>query len=431
MRNINVNDTIDRAGFNRFFLTVFLLLFSSQLLAGYGIGSYSVTLTSIQAELGFADAQVGFLASAALFGMVIGALVLGFSSDRLGRKKLIVVGITILSIFNGLIIVVDGMTSFLLLRFIAGFGIGAMTPLCVSLMSEYSPAAKRTFLITLMMTGVPFGQFLASLSGTLLLESVGWRAVYVASFAGLALVPFLVLLLPDSMKSYVERGDVTRITYLLERIAPKLAPSDDDHYVLDAENRQKALPRTLFSRTYVRNTLVICLMFFCNLYVFYGVSTWLPGLMAIQGHELRSSLMFLSVFLLGNLLAAPVAGLCADRFGYKRVMGIFYVTLVIAIVLLSVGTGGFTPYVLVFIAGGSVGTAHNMTLAITPRFYPLSLRGTAIGLGSACSRVGSAIAPTLVGVMLSFGTQANVIFLTFAVPALLGLVAVMSTRSRG
>ena len=425
---IQVNAVIEEARFNRFFLMVFLLLSFAFIVAGIGVGAYGVTLPPIAAALNLTDAQAGLLASAGLFGMMVGALVFGALSDMFGRKSALAAAIVVFSVFNGWIVLVGQWTVFALCRFAAGIGVGALTPICVSLLSEYSPKANRTFLITVMMIGPSFGQFLAALAGLGFLDSHGWRFLYLFSFSGLLLLPFVCFLLPESMRFYVDRGQVLQVRRFLAKAAPLVDLSGADAFEVGTANKRKPPARLLFTKAYIRNTAALNLAFFCNLYMFYGVSTWLPALMLLQGYAMKSGITFLSFFLLGTAFAAPFAGHYADRFGYKKMMGLIYTVLAALIALISSGIGGVAPYVLVFAVGGCAGAAHNMALAITPQFYPIALRGTIIGLASASSRVGSALAPAIVGTLLSQHVPPHLIFLSFTIPALLGLAAIAYTR---
>ena len=427
-RRINVHDIIDSARFNRFFLSVFLLLHSSLVLAGYGVGVYGVTLTSMRAELLFHDAEIGFLASANLWGMMIGAIVFGSISDRIGRKSMLLCALAITFIFNGLVFSSSGFVVFAALRFIAGVGVGAITPLAVSLLSEYSPRKNRTFLLTLLMTGIPTGQLMAAIMGLFFLTNQGWRFLYLLSFLGLGLIPLVLFFLPESMRFYSIKADESMMLKLLRKTSLTESFSEGDIYHVSAVNRQKISFALLNNRKYVRNTFVLCIAFFCNLYVFYGVSTWLPGLMMERGHAVLSGVTFLAVFLVGNISVAAVVGRFSDTLGAKKIMTLFYFCLVLMIVLLSMDVEGVWVFIFVFLVGGSVGVAQNMTVAITPQFFPIAFRGTIVGLCSASSRVGSAIAPIVVGVLMQQQMGVNAIFLTFTIPAVIGMVAILQTR---
>ena len=457
-RHINVHDVIDSARFNHFFLFVFLLLHGSLVLAGYAVGVYGVSLTSMRAELLFQDAEIGFLASTNLWGMMIGALVFGSISDRIGRKNMLLCALGMTFIFNGLIFFNSYFVVFSALRFMAGVGVGAITPLVVSLLSEYSPRQNRTFLLALLMTGIPTGQLIAAMAGLTFLTNQGWRFLYLLSFLGLGLIPLVLFFLPESMQFYLAKEQQFKMHHFLRKVSPTKNFTHHDIYQTSAENRQKMsfteltdgykaskmplevtkadskdnvvalYPVNLLTQKYVRNTFVLCVAFFCNLYVFYGVSTWLPGLMMERGHAVLSGVTFLAVFLVGNISVAAVVGRFADTFGTKKIMSLFYLCLVLMIVFLSMDVEGVWVFIFVFLVGGSVGVAQNMTVAITPQFFPIAFRGTIIGLCSASSRVGSAIAPIVVGILMQQQMSVKAIFLTFTIPAVVGMVAILQTR---
>ena len=428
-RHINVHDIIDSARFNRFFLSVFLLLHSSLVLAGYGVGVYGVTLTSMRAELSFHDAEIGFLGSTNLWGMMIGALLFGGISDRIGRKNMLLGALGITFVFNGLIFFSSSFVTFAMLRFVAGVGVGAITPLAVSLLSEYSPRQNRTFLLTLLMTGIPTGQLITAMIGLVFLTNQGWRFLYLLSFFGLGLIPLVLFFLPESMRFFLVKEHKCKILHFLRKVNPTESFFHEDIYQVSAVNRQKISFALLFDRKYIRNTFVLCVAFFCNLYVFYGVSTWLPGLMMERGHAVLSGVTFLAVFLVGNISVAAIVGRFADALETKKIMSFFYLCLVMMIVLLSIDIEGIWLFIFVFLVGGSVGVAQNMTVAITPQFFPVAFRGTIVGLCSASSRVGSAIAPIVVGLLMQQQMGVSGIFLTFTIPALIGMMAILQTRS--
>jgi len=408
-------------------VSVFVILHISFIISGYTLGVYSVTLSDIQSHLDLNSTQSGFLASSALLGMMIGALFLGMLSDIIGRKKTLLLAITLFSISNGLIVYTNSYHLFALFRFLAGVGVGALTPICVSLLSEYSPKSNRTLLITIVMTGMPLGQLLASFAGLVFLGNHDWRLLYSLSFFGLILIPIVLFFLPESMKFYIKQQKTEQIIRILKKAAIPLE-NNYNNFVTGQDATTSNLS-TLFETQYLKNTLALCLVFFCNMYVFYGVSTWLPNLMYHQGYTMSSSIIFLSVFLLGNIFTAPIIGLFTDRIGYKRLMGLFYIVLAIVICLLSFLIVDYAKYVFVFLIGGCIGVVQNTVLAIIPKFYSLSQRGTAIGVFSACSRFGSFIAPAIVGIMLTFDVELNLVFLFFAIPAIIGLISTLNTKN--
>lgn len=428
MRRINVSKIIDEAKFNGFFMGVFVLLLLALLFDGYDMGIYGVTLPSIMKELNLTPTQTGLLASAGMFGMMFGALLFGSLSDIIGRKKVIIIGILTYSVFNGIVAFIHSASVFAVVRFIAGMGMGALTPVVISLLSEYTPKANRTLLLTLVMVGIPGGQLLASLTGVAFLESLGWRVLYLLTLVALVVVAFVVTHVPESMKFYVPKQETNTIKKVLAKANPEFEQTDEDVYELSVVNRQKASVFSLFKAGYARNTILVWITFFCNLYLFFGVSTWLPKLMTMLGYPLKSSVVFLAVFLLGGVLTTPVVGWLGDKYGYKKVMPVLYIMAAVLVSLLSTGMSMGIFYVLLFFAGCAVSMVQSLTLAAAPDFYPIAFRGTAMGWGSAVSRLGSAIAPTVVGILLTAKVPVNIVFLTFIIPAVIACIAILLTK---
>ncbi|MCC9296666.1 MFS transporter [Clostridium sp. WLY-B-L2] len=428
MRNIDVNNVIENSKFNNFFFIITGLLSLVVIFDGYDMGIYGVTLPLIMKELSLTATQVGFLASAGMVGMMIGALFFGSLADVIGRKKIIIIGIFIYSVFNGLVGFIHSALIFAVLRFIAGLGMGAITPVIVSLVSEYSPKVNRTLIISLVVLGIPIGQLLASLAGVAFLSTQGWRVFYYATFISLIVMFLIISHIPESMKFYVAKGKTNDIKKALSKADPQFVFSDQDVYRVSTLNSEKASIISLFEKKYVRNTILIWIVFFCNLYLFFGVSTWLPKLMTIMGYTLTSSIAFLGIFLVGSIIGGIVFGILGDKLGYKALLSLVYIASAILVSLLSFKTNMVLFYILLFLAGATVSSAQNLTLAIVPEFYPISIRGTAMGWGSAISRLGSAVAPIIIGILVQVNFSMPLVFESFIIPAIIGCVAILLTK---
>ena len=428
MARINISKVIDKSKFNKYFLTITLLCTLALALDGYDIGIYGPTLPSIMNELGLNTVHVGMLASIGMIGMMFGALFFGFLSDRLGRKRTVVIGIILYSVFSGLIGFTHTFNSFAICRFLAGCGMGALTPVCMTLLSEYSPKSHRTLILTLVMIGLPLGQLASATASYFFIESSGWRILYIVSFAALLVIPIFWKIVPESMRFYVDKNDKKAIKDVLSKTSPEFKQKDDDVYELNAINTQKASIASLFKSSYAKNTILIWIMFFCNLYLFFGLTTWLPQLMKYQGYSIKSSIASLVIFLLGGVILSPLAGYVSSKVGYKVGLAISYIVAATTVILLIFKANIMVFYVLYFFAGAAASAMQQLTLAIAPQFYPIAFRGTAMGWGSAVSRLGSAVAPILVGFLLQMKFSITTVFATFAIPAAIAFICAMMTR---
>lgn len=428
MGKVNVNDVIDQSKMNKFFWTIFGVCLLAVIFDGYDMNVYGTTLPSIMKELALNPTQTGFLASTALAGMIVGAIFFGMLSDKIGRKKVLMIGMAIYAIFTGLCGFVNDVNTFAVLRFIAGMGMASISPVSASLVSEFSPKARRGLLVTLLITSIQIGQIVATLSGVVLIGNVGWRAIYWIAFAPVVLIAIIYVVLPESMHSYLQQGKTDKIKDILKRANPEFRPSEEDVYEVSAVNKTKATLASLFQEGRAWNTVMIWIMFFCNLYIAFGVLTWLPKLMTMLGYTLKSSLVFSAIISVGGIVGSLVGGVIAEKIGFKKVLFVYYIACAIMINLVTIKMSLGLFIALLAVTGLFIGSQQNMLYAYATENYPVSILGTALGWGSSFGRLGSVIAPMLIGVLMSAGLSVSTMFSSFAVPAILAAVAVLLIR---
>lgn len=421
---INVNHVIDNSKFNKFFALVFSMCLLAVIFDGYDMNVYGTTLPSIMKELALNPTQTGFLASIALAGMIFGAIFFGMLSDRIGRKKVLLIGMAVYAIFTGLCGFVKDVNTFAILRFIAGMGMASISPVSTSLISEFSPKEKRGILVTILITSIQVGQIIATLSGVVLIQNVGWRAVYWIAFLPIIIVAIAYVVLPESMAVYLRQGNTNKIREILKKADPEFQPSEDDVYEVSQANKTKATLASLFQDGRAWNTVMIWIMFFCNLYIAFGVLTWLPKLMTMMGHTLTSSLVFSAIVSCGGIIGSLAGGFLAQKVGFKKVLLVYYIACAIMINLITINMS-FSLFIIVLaVTGLFIGSQQNMLYAYASENYPGSILGTALGWGSSFGRLGSVIAPMLIGVLMTAGLTVSSLFMTLSVPALIAAVAV-------
>jgi AAHS family 4-hydroxybenzoate transporter-like MFS transporter len=149
----------------------------------------------------------GFVISAAAFGIVIGALVAGPSSDRLGRKIVLTTSVFVFGLFTILAAYSSSAQEMALLRLLAGMGMGAAMPNATTLLSEYAPLRRRSLMITVMFTGFNLGSAVIGFAAGYLIPLYGWRSVLLlGGVVPLILVPILAAFLPESARLMSLRG---------------------------------------------------------------------------------------------------------------------------------------------------------------------------------------------------------------------------------
>jgi len=428
MNKVNVNSVIDSGKFNAFFLSVFIFGIFATFFDGYDMAVYGVTLTLLMQDLGLDATQTGLLASAATFGMIFGAIICGMLADKFGRKKVMVMGISFYSVFTGLCGVVENIQVFAVFRFLGGFGMAAVIPLATAVLSEYSPKSKRNFLVTCTSFGSGFGQTICTLLGVLLLSFTTWHTMYLFSFLPIVVALLIYFFYPESMIFYIKRGEQKTIAKLLQKANPEFSPTPSDEYVINSFDKTKGTLWNLFQNGLARNTILIWIMFFCNMYMAFGIMTWMPKLMTMMGYSFTSGLVFTLVYSCGGLVGALAAGLLADKLGLKKVMTIIYIASAICVLLTTIKMDQNVFVVLIFVMGMFLNVPNLLTFAFTAQSYPLSMRGTGLGWGSGIGRIGSVLAPILIGILITAGIPVNITFGTIAIPAAIGAVCITLTK---
>ncbi len=401
-------------------VTIYLLCWVCLVADGYDLMVYGATLPSLIGHPPFdlTVAQGGHIASLALAGMLVGSLVAGTLTDVLGRRRLFLISVTAFSAGMLLTAVATNITWFVLFRTLTGFGVGGLLPSAVAIASEFTVGARRSRTIGFVLTGPPTGMVFAALFSSWLVPLHGFRPVYALGGAMLLMVPVLWKMLPESP------------AYLAVAGRPDEAAALREHYGLPGAPAAGAPGRgglrDLVARPTLKPTLLIWLTTFFSLLTAFGITTWLPQVMAKSGYGLGSSINFLLVYCLGAVVGTLVASRLADRIGPKRLVVAGY--LIAACALVAITTRPSTPVlvVLVLLAGyGGLGT-QNILNDFIARFYPARSRASGLGWALGVGRVGAIVGPTYGAWAIGASTPLVATGMAFAVTALLGGV-VMST----
>ena len=188
--------------------------------AGVQMGTLPIASLSISQDLmkdafkpAVAAQWFGYFTAALSLGAACGGIFLGWLGDRIGRARAMAVSILCYTCFAGAASFVTSQEQLLVLRFLAGMGIGGMWPNGVSLVAEIWPDVSRPFLAGVMGTSANCGMLLISIVGkTWKITPDSWRWLLLVS-ATPALVGLAALwIVPESPKWLATRGDATKKT---------------------------------------------------------------------------------------------------------------------------------------------------------------------------------------------------------------------------
>jgi AAHS family 4-hydroxybenzoate transporter-like MFS transporter len=429
-RSVDVARFIDDRGVGRFQILVLILCFVIMIIDGFDAQAVGFVAPIISVAWGVSKASFSPVFAAGLLGMAIGALLFGALADRFGRKSIIVfcfLTFGVLTLAKAFVASILGLT---ILQFVAGLGVGGAMPNAIALISEYSPAKRRSLMVTVASAGYSVGASGAGFLTARLGASYGWQATFVVGgVVALAMAPALIVLLPDSIRFMVlsgaRRAQVLQILHKIDRSQPVNA----DVALTSSEQKLAGLPvGHLFREGRTGMTIFLWLAVFMDLLVIYYMTSWLPvTIHGVGGITVEDAAIAAALFSAAGLFGTPFVGLLMDWFGPARMLAVSFLLASACIAAIgSFASSHFELKIIVFLAGFFSVGAHLGLSALAGELYPTFMRATGVGWALGIGRVGSLISPVLGGLLLAWQWQVTPIFLAVAAPAFLAALSVLA-----
>ncbi len=428
---IDVHKLADEAQFNRFHALVLFWGVLILVLDGYDLAVVGAAMPSIMKDMNVDASQAGFMASSALFGMMIGSMTMGVLADKIGRPLMISLCVGLFSIFTAAAGLTSDPVTFSITRFLAGLGIGGVVPGITAQMAEFAPTKLRARLVTIVFAGYSIGGILVALTGKQLILEHGWQSVFFLAITPVVLIPFILKTMPESLPTLIKKGRTEEIRKIVGKILPERQFTGNEEFVVPHEDQATSAPVAhLFSEGRAFSTLMIWTAFFMGLFMVYALSSWLTKLMAMAGYSLGSALNFVLVFNIGAVCGAVGGGWLGDKYNIKHVLVIFYLLGAVSLTLMGFTQSTELLFVVVFVVGASTLGTQLLAYAYAGEFYPTSIRATGVGFASGVGRMGAIIAPVLIGFVVAMKLPLEQNFMVIGAAGLLGTLAVTLINHR-
>jgi AAHS family 4-hydroxybenzoate transporter-like MFS transporter len=293
---------------------------------------------------------------------------------------------------------------------------------------------RRSSFVTFAFAGFSLGQLSAGLATDLLVEDYSWRAVFaVGGVIALALVPLLLLCMPESMEYLVNRGtrpgQAQQAARNLARAVPSAVLPPDARVVAGERTKERVRVRELFQDKRALGTILLCTGVTMNLAPNYFFGSWLTRLMVDSGFSPDVATWTKMLQDGAGILVAFIIGPLMDRFGpYKVLVSVFLLgglSVVFTGNALAAAAIGplMTMAVFVGLCTSSISKGSN---ALAVRFYPTALRANGMALALGVGRIAALLTPLAAGFMLDAGwSPVNIIYLA-ATPMIVGAVALFT-----
>jgi AAHS family 4-hydroxybenzoate transporter-like MFS transporter len=336
------------------------------------------------------------------FGMMIGGLLGGMLGDRIGRRSALMASVLTFAVVTLAIAFVDTIAMLGALRFLAGVGLGGAMPNAATLASEYVPARRRPFAVTLTIVCIPLGGALAGELAARVIPSYGWRALFI--FGGIIPVVLALVLwkvLPESPRYLARhRERWVELTRTMRRIGHDI-PDDVEYREAAAASGTPTKPASigsLFAPGLARDTLALCASFFFCLMVNYIVILLLPAMLTGKevGFTQPAASRALAISNYGGVAGAVLGALVIQRLGSRVAMlGMSAGAIVCAVVLTGTTLDPQDTLFLmtmILLSGALLNGVQTTMYALAAHVFPTSIRSTGVGTAVAVGRVGNVLA---------------------------------------
>lgn len=432
---IDLSKTIDTVPVSGMQRRAIGLLVTLAILDGFDAMMLGYAVPSIARDWGMDAAEFGVVLSASAAAMVFGSILFGSLSDRFGRRRVILVGTLLFSLFTLLTAFAWSMPVLIALRIVTGLALGGVTPNLIAMASEFAPKRIRGTVVTVLVSAMSMGGFVGGLIAATLIPSYGWKALFIVG-GGLPLIVALIAvrLLPESIAFVCVSGTRENCVELLRALDPQVAISTETKFVYSADEAPERVSVTrLFAPGRATATLAVWGIFFINYLILYFLMGWMPTLFEGAGMSTALASTAVALFALGGVVGGISLGRVADRLSNPARVAMGSYLLAAAFILVTAAVMGVSTGLMllgVFIAGiGVLGSLAVMNV-IAATIYPASIRGSGVGWALGIGRLGSITGPAAGAVALAVGLGAPAIFSLMAIPAIFAVFLLMVVTPR-
>lgn len=388
---------------------------------------------SVGQEFGLDATRLGSLISAIFLGMIPGALLWGRLIDRLGRKRSIMSSLLLYSGISFLSALSPDIEALWWLRFAVGMALSGVLVVTFPYFEELLPVRVRGRAAVYLASGWPVG-LLISIGVAYAFGDMGWRwMVGVSASAGLWVI-VVQALVPESPYWLATRGrdvEAKEVLVDLSGMASLRSVQLAVPMAADASgNRSTASALELLRNGQFKVTLVQLIINFCFSWGYWGLSSWMPMLLAKRGLSAPQGLGFMALSALFMFPGYVTASWFTGRYGRKSVMLAYVMGATLA---------GFG-----FAQADSMATLYGLNFALSffslgawgvwntwmGEIYGTRLRAMGYGAGIAAQRIANTAAPVVVGSMVASSSfTATVSFIaTFLAATLVALLFLRETE---
>jgi len=351
-------------------------------LDGYDLSVISFAVYFIANEFKLISIQTGLITSASLIGMIFGAMLFGWLSDKMGRSRIMGIDLIFFAVFGLASALSQNFLELFISRLLLGIGIGGDYPVSSTLMAEFSPSFSRGRYLTGSVSMYWIGTLLSALV-TLFLLPLGpyfWRWVFL--IGAIISIPIILIRirLSESPRWLISKGII----------------KDNNLLRQDDENKGVKGYLDLFKGEVLYVTIFVSSVWFLFDVASYGIGLYYPFILRQfafpSNYEVLYGTMLIAI---GAIIGYTIAEFFIDSLGRRVVLLVGLGSMAFLLILggLVKVTGALlVPYFMSFVALEQ--WAGAVTLFYPTELFPTSIRSSGQGFATSVSRIGAVLGVT-------------------------------------
>lgn len=474
-KEFTVSEVIDSIGISSHTWVVFVLLAFAMIFDGYDFMIVNSTNTYVARtfwpDVATPGTLMGSLTTWGLLGMVLGGAVGGIMSDKIGRKKMLIIAVIFYGLFTLPQAFAGDYAFFAAFRLIAGFGVGSCIPVVTTVFSESMPSKQRGVFVTFGMAFMVVGWVLAGLianpicstataiipglteqvtytatDGSTATMFANWRLCYLIGALPIVYGVVLIFAMHETPHWYANSGNKEMACKRLSEIEAATRHTSHEYdpaLLVIPPKPAKVGPNVLFSSKFIVATCAIWAAYFVGQFCVYGMNAWIPTWFQGVGYSASDSVTLQTWNNVAAIASNITVGFVSDKIGRKRNLCFSWIFCIVAIVLCSifVAPNNFILCIaLMLLFGFALNYAITAVQPLMPESYPTAIRNTGTSWCQAFARFGGSASSIVLGGIAGMAvfqnaegaTNWSLVVLVLIVPFVLGeICAILFVKETG
>lgn len=361
------------------------------------VATLGIALPEIRQNFALSEVGAGSLFSAMMVVAAVTSGIAGRLADKLGRKRVLIAGLSLLAIGFGLAGISQHSTLFFLFLAVTGVGYGFTPPSLYAIMSDLLPS-RRGLGASLVSVTYGIGGAVGALLSSRLTAAFGWRAAFLAV-------------------SIIAAADM-----LLQL-----------GWIRDRRPHRAVIRSGSFRDALSSSILVLALAEFVGGSVFWSSAAWTPTLLrTAKNLSLKEAGWIMGLLSVANMCGSFSLGALSDRFGRKRVVALSAFPAAVAAFILFYGLKSLPALAVgITVFGVIKASVPALVIALAQEAAPPGNAGTAAGIIMSLHYFSGVVAPLLAGqIIVATGDIVLAMIMATSLPLIVYGCLISAARER-